>query len=246
MKITPFFAFEQASWADVALPFHFDLFVTRRDTRRDARHGYLYLSRFLERQVFFNACSHAGIVHVGCFCFRLSDVSVTSSTLIMCLIDVFKKDVCHVSLQRAPPGQIRSNAIPSREVPKELSRCRLCHLPLQRVSPRAKNQPGVTPAKMSVSAGRPMFQPRPSRGREIRCLRIIIRSLRMRSRFSRIFFWKSPDSRLKSKPVGSRKGFSRDQHAPPQKSNVFIDWCKIWWKPSRCGSTRWTRTRSID
>jgi len=45
MKITPFFAFEQASWADVALPFHFDLFVTRRDTRRDARHGYLYLSR---------------------------------------------------------------------------------------------------------------------------------------------------------------------------------------------------------
>lgn len=46
--------------------------VTRRDTRRDARHGYLYLSRLLERQVFFNACSHAGIVHVGCFCFRLS------------------------------------------------------------------------------------------------------------------------------------------------------------------------------
>jgi len=91
MKITPFFAFEQASWADVALPFHFDLFVTRRDTRRDARHGYLYLSRFLERQVFFNACSHAGIVHVGCFCFRLSDVSVTFSTLMICLIDVFKK-----------------------------------------------------------------------------------------------------------------------------------------------------------
>jgi hypothetical protein len=45
----------------------------------------------VERQVFFNACSHAGIVHVGCFCFRLSDVSVTFSTLMICFIHVFKK-----------------------------------------------------------------------------------------------------------------------------------------------------------
>ena len=160
--------------------------------------------------------------------------------------DGIQYNVCYVSLQRAPLRQARPNAISSHEMPKELSWCWLCHLPLQRDTSHSKNQPGVTHKRMSASANRPIFQTSSSWGRETHCLWIIIHSLWMWLRFSRIFFSKSHESHLKSEPTGSWKGFFPDKPGlVPQKSNVR--WNKIWNSARRfVSSISWTWSSSID